>query len=517
MLGDVSMGNKERFQSLNLAFSQVQSTGRLMGQDLLQMVQQGFNPLQIISEKTGRTMVSLKKDMENGAISAGMVTEAFRNATSEGGRFYGAMDRQSQTVTGRISTLKDSFSQATGALTEALLPAFTDLVNKLIKITTWFTSLNEGNRQAILNFIAIVVALGPAVNIMGALIKFGGLIAKLFGSKGALTIAFNALSKVVTAMAFSLGLPVTAMVAIIAGVVALTVIIVKFHKQIGEFFVSVWNGLTKFISNVWNSIPQFFANIGKAIVDFISAIPETLAYWGGFILGRIIKLFADIIIGIVDFIGKIPGYIGSFVNFWAEMPGKLWGVLLKGLENFGKFISSLWDSIVTEVPKLIDKFVKFMQELPGKMLEIGKNIVDGLFKGIKNAWEGLKKSVGKLFGSFVDGIKDGLGIKSPSRVFAEEVGQWIPKGISVGIDANTKSVSDSLNKVKTMAKSMNLQYEYGLGAIDASKKTVNTTVNSPINLTIEHFENKSDTDIKGIVSKMEYYRRQLALAKGGND
>jgi phage-related protein len=158
-----------------------------------------------------------------------------------------------------------------------------------------------------------------------------------------------------------------------------------------------------------------------------------------------------------------------------------------------------------------------MQELPGKMLEIGKNIVDGLFKGIKNAWEGLKKSVGKLFGSFVDGIKDGLGIKSPSRVFAEEVGQWIPKGISVGIDANTKSVSDSLNKVKTMAKSMNLQYEYGLGAIDASKKTVNTTVNSPINLTIEHFENKSDTDIKGIVSKMEYYRRQLALAKGGND
>ena len=54
MIGDVAMGNKERFAALSLAFAQVQSTGRLMGQDLLQMVNQGFNPLQIISEKTGK-------------------------------------------------------------------------------------------------------------------------------------------------------------------------------------------------------------------------------------------------------------------------------------------------------------------------------------------------------------------------------------------------------------------------------------------------------------------------------
>ena len=79
---------KNKLSSLTLAFSQVQSTGRLMGQDLLQMIGQGFNPLQIISEKTGRSMADLKKDMENGAISADMVTEAFKIATSEGGRFF---------------------------------------------------------------------------------------------------------------------------------------------------------------------------------------------------------------------------------------------------------------------------------------------------------------------------------------------------------------------------------------------------------------------------------------------
>jgi tape measure domain-containing protein len=108
MLGDVSMGNKDKLGGLTLAFSQVQSTGRLMGQDLLQMINQGFNPLTIISEKTGKSMAVLKKEMENGAISAEMVSEAFVIATSEGGLFYRGMDRGAQTLNGTFSTLMDN-------------------------------------------------------------------------------------------------------------------------------------------------------------------------------------------------------------------------------------------------------------------------------------------------------------------------------------------------------------------------------------------------------------------------
>ena len=104
MLGDVSMGNKEKLSGLGLAFSQVQSTGRLMGQDLLQMINQGFNPLTIISQKTGKSMSVLKKEMEDGKISADMVTDAFKTATSEGGLFYKGMDRGAKTLGGTFST-----------------------------------------------------------------------------------------------------------------------------------------------------------------------------------------------------------------------------------------------------------------------------------------------------------------------------------------------------------------------------------------------------------------------------
>jgi tape measure domain-containing protein len=105
MLGDVAMGDKNKLQSLNLAFSQMSSTGRLMGQDLLQMVNVGFNPLQVISENTGLSMFTLKKQMEAGAISSDMVSEAFRLATSEGGKFNGMSDRMAETAGGKMSTL----------------------------------------------------------------------------------------------------------------------------------------------------------------------------------------------------------------------------------------------------------------------------------------------------------------------------------------------------------------------------------------------------------------------------
>ena len=111
MLGDISQGNQEKFKSLALVFGQVQSAGKLMGQDLLQMINVGFNPLQVISQKTGESMADLRKDMEGGKISFQMVSDAMKTATSEGGLFYQSMEKQSKTMTGMISTLKDNFAQ----------------------------------------------------------------------------------------------------------------------------------------------------------------------------------------------------------------------------------------------------------------------------------------------------------------------------------------------------------------------------------------------------------------------
>ena len=108
-IGDVSMGDTGKFNSLALAFSQMSSAGKLMGQDLMQMVNAGFNPLEEIARKTGKSIGELKNEMSKGAITSKMVQDAFISATSAGGKFFGMSSEGAKTLNGQISMLQESF------------------------------------------------------------------------------------------------------------------------------------------------------------------------------------------------------------------------------------------------------------------------------------------------------------------------------------------------------------------------------------------------------------------------
>lgn len=140
-LSDVSMGNSQKFNSLTLAFSQMSAAGRLMGQDLNQMINAGFNPLQVISEKTGKSIAQLKEEMPKGAISAEMVQQAFLDATAAGGKFYNMSENASKTINGQISMMQDAMDAAfneIGTKTEGIIiksiKAATSLIQNYEKI-----------------------------------------------------------------------------------------------------------------------------------------------------------------------------------------------------------------------------------------------------------------------------------------------------------------------------------------------------------------------------------------------
>ena len=109
-IGDISMGDAQKFQALTLAFSQMQSVGKLMGQDLLQVINAGFSPLAVMADKTGKSIGELKEQMAAGAISADMVKQAFIDATSEGGKFHGMLSGQGDTVKGAIAQLSGAIT-----------------------------------------------------------------------------------------------------------------------------------------------------------------------------------------------------------------------------------------------------------------------------------------------------------------------------------------------------------------------------------------------------------------------
>lgn len=171
-LGDISMGDANKLKSLTLAFAQASSSGKLMGQDLMQMVNAGFNPLQTIAEKTGASMGDLKEFMssgkasadlkkqmreakrevkalgdnasdgakmlvqmsKDGAISADLLGQIFELETSPGGRFYNAMKNASETFEGMVSTLQDDSNALLGKVFKPLSDWMTaDLLPNAIK------------------------------------------------------------------------------------------------------------------------------------------------------------------------------------------------------------------------------------------------------------------------------------------------------------------------------------------------------------------------------------------------
>ena len=145
-LSDISMGNEEQFNLLALAYGQVEAAGRLMGQEVRQMINSGFNPLQQISQSTGISMADLKKKMEDGEISVQMFRDAVRDATAEGGRFYGMTERISQTASGAYAKMVSDLQKAGMELGTVMLPAVIQItkgIGELASATTVLTPVVE--------------------------------------------------------------------------------------------------------------------------------------------------------------------------------------------------------------------------------------------------------------------------------------------------------------------------------------------------------------------------------------
>ena len=154
-LSDVSMGDSGRFNALTLAFSQMSSAGRLMGQDLMQMVNAGFNPLEQMSKTTGKSIAQLKEQMQKGAISAEMVQQAFLDATAAGGKFAGMSEATAKTISGQMSMLNDALDNMFNELGKSA-------EGFIVKGIGSVTGLVQSYQELVPALTATVAALGSA-------------------------------------------------------------------------------------------------------------------------------------------------------------------------------------------------------------------------------------------------------------------------------------------------------------------------------------------------------------------
>ena len=164
-LGDISLGNAEKLQTLTRAYGKMSSAQKVTLENVNMMIDAGFNPLNQICDATGESMSDLYKRISDGKVSFSELEAAVEAATSQGGQFYNGMLEASQTFSGRMSTLKDNVSALTGELTSGLFAALGDLVVKLNEAAVSFLDSDEKMarlKETIGIATAVVAAAGTA-------------------------------------------------------------------------------------------------------------------------------------------------------------------------------------------------------------------------------------------------------------------------------------------------------------------------------------------------------------------
>ena len=142
-LGDVAGGTGAPLERIALVFGQVRAAGRLYGQDLLQLINAGFNPLQEISRTTGKSFGQLKDEMRKGLVTFEDVNQAFITATSEGGKFFNLTNALANTTQGRLARLSESWTELLRVLGDGLLPTFNAVVVSATKVVVGLKELPE--------------------------------------------------------------------------------------------------------------------------------------------------------------------------------------------------------------------------------------------------------------------------------------------------------------------------------------------------------------------------------------
>ena len=461
MLGDIAMGDANKMDSLTLAFSQISASGRASMEDINQMIDQGFNPLTIIAQKTGESMADLRDRVSEGGVSFEEIAGAFETATSEGGTFYQSMDKASQTTEGKISTLKDGFNTALGSMTESLLPFVTEAVNGLTKVADWFANLDEDGKRAVLIIAGIALAIGPVTTAIGTLIKVGS------GIKSLVTIikSWNVVTKLMTVAQGALNAvmnmnPISLIIIAIVALIAIIAVLWNKCEWFREGVMTVINAIVGFVTGLWNKIVE----IATSIWNFITSIVNTIAtmIWGviqtiiGYLqwpIQFITNLFLLIVTIVATALQTIYNVVATVVQTILNIVGTIasWiynNVLLPVFNFFSSVFTAIYNTIANFINMVISVFSTIASWIYNNVLLPIFNFFSSVFNGIWNVISGVIDWIKNGFstaGNFIKTTFDN--VKSFISKIFETVGNIIKTPIN-GIISAINTVLKGLNKLK---------------------------------------------------------------------
>lgn len=463
MLGDISQGSADKMTRIATAYGQMSSAGKVSLEDVKQMIEAGFNPLQEISKSTGESMASLYDRISDGSLSVDEITASMERSTSAGGKYFQSMDKQSQTLNGKISTLKDTFNEFAGKAMQGLSDV---LSNTVIPALTGVLSHSD-EIMAVLNaLLPVIVAVGSAFAAW-KIVNFIQDIPKMVGSVKTAILGVNA------ALAAN---PVGAVIAAISALVAVFLYLWNTSEEFRQFWTDMWNGIVEWFSGIiesivnfftvtipeawetfkmnlqelcdsivqwfqdaWNSVIAFFTETIPAwiqsVIDWFNQLPYNIGYMVGQIIGHFIQWGIDL----KNFVTEdIPAFINSVVEWFKSLPGKIWEWLKSAWEKVKTWGSNIYTSARDWVSKTIDSVVDWFRSLPGKIWTWLTNAVSKVRDWGSNLWNTGINAAKQLVDSVVQKAKE-----LPGKMV--DIGINLIKGLWEGIGSVKDWILDKIS------------------------------------------------------------------------
>lgn len=475
MLGDISQGSAEKMSRIATAYGQMSSAGKVSLEDVKQMIEAGFNPLQEISESTGESMASLYDRISKGTISVDEITASMQRATSEGGKYFQSMEKQSQTFSGLISTLKDNAQQLLGevvkpisdGLTESLLPA---AISAIEQLTQGF----EEN-----------------------------------GVSGMIQAAGNIVNGLFT------GMTENAPLLISTGMELLNQFLLGIATGVPALITKGFEIVTQLVLGILQNLPQLITQGAAVITNFVNGLLSSLP--------SVLQSGVQMILRLVDgIINNLPSIVSAAAQAIARFIASIASNLPQIIATGNKIIAELAVGLIKAIPNLVSKIPQIISAIKDAFLSVdwlsvGVNIIKGIASGVASAAGQLVDAAVSAATDALNWVKSKLGIHSPSRVFRDQVGKNMALGIGVGFEDNIpykdmeKQANKMVSRIQGAALGVTTSASPTASGYVASRSAVRTTDNSDLIYAVDRLSRLANRPLE-IINKIDSVETSRVLA-----
>lgn len=510
-------------------YAQVKQSGVAYTEDLNILRDRGIPIYKAIAEQLGINTEDVKKWASEGKISA-EIYQAALDELAKGAE--GGMESQSKTFIGMVSTFSDGMAELAGILARPIFDALKEALEVIQPKLDEFTRvLGEEGLMAALDTInpglsELVKNLGfVASAFVGAFVAL-----KLFA---AFTAVVGFVQGLVTAFELYQGAVKGATLAqkllnieLLIGFAPIYLIIAVIGLLVGAF-IYLWNtsdAFRNFWINLWESIKNACSTawewMDSVIHEKIPTMINNISNWFSELPGKIWQWLTETVNKVTEWAGNMvqkgidaaTRFVDNVITWISNLPSKVMEWLTKTLDNIGKWAEDMIKKGGKAAEDTVKKIIDGFKKAPGEVLKVGADIVTGLWKGISGKGGWLWDKVSGFASNILKTMKGALGIHSPSRKAAKEIGQWIPPGIGVGMDRAMPKLEDGLqSNMDSLVGNVNVK---GRGILSSVSGQQSTPAPIQLNLNIENLYNNRDQDIRQLAEELTFYLRDLNYSTG---